>query len=263
MPLCDNCCQEFTLTKPTKRYCSNRCTKSAYRKRRASHYNAKKSLKKQNHRISLLADRKCRACEVTFKVLPGDKRKFSCSMTCKIVSDSIISAEKTQQKAKDRMAECLTCLATFPKPYKSQRKYCSESCHPTSALVAVKVHKCLTCIRLVKVQNKYCPPCREAFYETTRGGRTTEGKNSYRRELERNAPGTNQKERRIILARWKAQGLGCTYCPNLADTLDHIVPLSRGGTNYEGNLTPACRRCNSSKADKLLSEWTSYVRATA
>jgi hypothetical protein len=41
----------------------------------------------------------------------------------------------------------------------------------------------------------------------------------------------------------------------LADTLDHVVPLVRGGTNYEGNLVPACRKCNSSKAAWLLTEW--------
>jgi hypothetical protein len=29
----------------------------------------------------------------------------------------------------------------------------------------------------------------------------------------------------------------------------------RGGTNYEGNLTPACKQCNSSKAARLLVEW--------
>jgi 5-methylcytosine-specific restriction endonuclease McrA len=38
-------------------------------------------------------------------------------------------------------------------------------------------------------------------------------------------------------------------------TIDHIVPLARGGTNYEGNLTPACRPCNSSKGTLLLVEW--------
>lgn len=36
---------------------------------------------------------------------------------------------------------------------------------------------------------------------------------------------------------------------------DHVIPLSRGGTNDEGNLVCACLPCNSSKNDRLLSEW--------
>lgn len=39
----------------------------------------------------------------------------------------------------------------------------------------------------------------------------------------------------------------CAYCGGPADTLDHIVPVSRGGTNVWYNLTAACRPCNSRK----------------
>lgn len=39
----------------------------------------------------------------------------------------------------------------------------------------------------------------------------------------------------------------CTYW---ATTKDHIVPISRGGTNEPGNLQPACRECNASKHNR-------------
>lgn len=48
----------------------------------------------------------------------------------------------------------------------------------------------------------------------------------------------------------------CVYCGDPADTLDHVVPLTRGGEHSISNLVPACRPCNSSKHDKLLSEWS-------
>jgi 5-methylcytosine-specific restriction endonuclease McrA len=38
-------------------------------------------------------------------------------------------------------------------------------------------------------------------------------------------------------------------------TIDHIIPLSRGGTDSVGNLMPLCGRCNSSKGTKTLTEW--------
>lgn len=47
----------------------------------------------------------------------------------------------------------------------------------------------------------------------------------------------------------------CAYCQNPATTFDHIVPLSRGGLTEPGNIVPACRSCNSSKRDRLLTEW--------
>ena len=48
----------------------------------------------------------------------------------------------------------------------------------------------------------------------------------------------------------------CSYCGSPATegndlTIDHIIPLSRGGTNRRDNLTVACRRCNTSKHDRL------------
>jgi 5-methylcytosine-specific restriction endonuclease McrA len=36
--------------------------------------------------------------------------------------------------------------------------------------------------------------------------------------------------------------------------LDHVVPLSRGGTHTADNIRVACRRCNYRKANRLLSE---------
>ena len=57
----------------------------------------------------------------------------------------------------------------------------------------------------------------------------------------------------------------CTYCDawhtkwkNNWKTSqgDHVIPLHRGGTDTMDNMMPACWSCNSSKCDKLLSEWT-------
>jgi len=48
----------------------------------------------------------------------------------------------------------------------------------------------------------------------------------------------------------------CIYCGSQKRiTLDHVVPLSRGGRNSIGNLVPACLSCNCSKGYKLLMEW--------
>ena len=46
----------------------------------------------------------------------------------------------------------------------------------------------------------------------------------------------------------------CVYCGGRPQTLDHVVPRSRGGEHVWTNVVTACQRCNHRKADRLLSE---------
>jgi 5-methylcytosine-specific restriction endonuclease McrA len=46
----------------------------------------------------------------------------------------------------------------------------------------------------------------------------------------------------------------CAYCRNRAETIDHVVPRSRGGEHTWQNCVACCVKCNHRKADKLLSE---------
>jgi hypothetical protein len=51
-------------------------------------------------------------------------------------------------------------------------------------------------------------------------------------------------------------GHACTYCgANKQLEGDHVIPLSRGGSNALTNITTACRPCNLSKGPKTLEEW--------
>jgi 5-methylcytosine-specific restriction endonuclease McrA len=49
----------------------------------------------------------------------------------------------------------------------------------------------------------------------------------------------------------------CRYCGARGVRLecDHVIPISRGGSNDMDNLATACLPCNRSKRDKMLSEW--------
>ena len=46
----------------------------------------------------------------------------------------------------------------------------------------------------------------------------------------------------------------CAYCGGGADTVDHVLPRSRGGRHEWSNVVAACVRCNHRKADRLLHE---------
>jgi 5-methylcytosine-specific restriction protein A len=61
---------------------------------------------------------------------------------------------------------------------------------------------------------------------------------------------------RKAAARMKAEQPWCSSCgsPGTAAnplTIDHIIPLSRGGTNARENKTVLCYRCNRLKSDAV------------
>jgi 5-methylcytosine-specific restriction endonuclease McrA len=66
---------------------------------------------------------------------------------------------------------------------------------------------------------------------------------------------------------WKRKcGRGiCHYCngtfPAVKLTMDHIVPIGRGGKSTKGNVVPACKDCNTNKKHRLLMEWEQYTKA--
>ena len=55
----------------------------------------------------------------------------------------------------------------------------------------------------------------------------------------------------------------CYYCRRRvgprALTMDHIVPLGRGGRSVRGNVVPACKDCNNRKQSFLPVEWQDYL----
>jgi 5-methylcytosine-specific restriction enzyme A len=59
----------------------------------------------------------------------------------------------------------------------------------------------------------------------------------------------------------------CQYCRRQvgakALTMDHIVPLGRGGISRRGNVVPACKDCNTRKKGMLPVEWSDYVDSLA
>jgi 5-methylcytosine-specific restriction endonuclease McrA len=61
--------------------------------------------------------------------------------------------------------------------------------------------------------------------------------------------------------RWRVverDGYACSYCKRQVDDkfhCDHVIPRSKGGKSELDNLAVACKNCNSSKKDLLISEW--------
>lgn len=82
-----------------------------------------------------------------------------------------------------------------------------------------------------------------------------------RRARMHNAPGVFDYDK--WMERVKYYGWKCVYCGvRLTEqtlTIDHYIPLSKGGSNWPSNLYPACLHCNCSKCAKL--GWTIRKRS--
>ena len=77
-----------------------------------------------------------------------------------------------------------------------------------------------------------------------------------------------EKARELRRSRWwhsrLAQGI-CHWCgatfPPEELSMDHIVPIVRGGKGTKGNVVPACKECNSKKKYLLPVEWEEYLKS--
>ncbi len=75
-----------------------------------------------------------------------------------------------------------------------------------------------------------------------------------------------RKARELRQSAWwkkKTASGKCYYCglkfhPDEL-TMDHLIPLSRGGKSEKFNLVPACKECNNKKKYLLPAEWDEYL----
>ncbi|MGE4560234.1 MAG: HNH endonuclease [Desulfobulbus sp.] len=74
------------------------------------------------------------------------------------------------------------------------------------------------------------------------------------------------KARELRKTRWwqqKTSSGTCWYCGKKVGyhnlTMDHVIPLARGGRSTKDNLVPCCKECNTKKKNALPIEWEEYM----
>ncbi|MFE1095897.1 HNH endonuclease [Streptomyces smyrnaeus] len=104
---------------------------------------------------------------------------------------------------------------------------------------------CRRCNRLIPIGAALCGPCLSAPPK-----RRTYG-NKTKKTAER---GYNAQWRRTVKAAIEKQPY-CSHCGTNGNPLnpltgDHILPISKGGTNDAANCRVLCRSCNSSRGNR-------------
>jgi len=84
---------------------------------------------------------------------------------------------------------------------------------------------------------------------------------------EEDARRERSKAREMRRTRWWQERLAkgiCYYCRRKFAskdlTMDHVVPLIRGGKTTRGNVVPVCKECNHKKKYLLPMEWEEYIK---
>lgn len=86
-------------------------------------------------------------------------------------------------------------------------------------------------------------------------------------DLESHVKREKQKARQLRHSPWWKKkvttGL-CYYCGKKFKpselTMDHLIPLSRGGYSEKINIVPCCKECNTKKNSLLPVEWEEYIQ---
>jgi 5-methylcytosine-specific restriction enzyme A len=74
------------------------------------------------------------------------------------------------------------------------------------------------------------------------------------------------KARDLRKTRWWQQKTApgtCYFCGKKVKfkdiTMDHLLPLARGGRSTKDNIVPCCKPCNTKKKSMLPLEWEAYL----
>ena len=170
----------------------------------------------------------CLSCKDEFNPKSSKKRKF-CSRSC------ANRFNKVRETDKWKFVKCGVCHIEFTKRLNrvSDRSFCSTKCYYIwTKSNSIKGEKCWNWKGGISSTREYLNHYLRLYKVRKRGA---EGTHS-RKEWE------NLKEK------YKYTCPSCLKSePEIKLTIDHIIPLSKKGSNFIKNIQPLCRSCNSKK----------------
>ena len=229
---CKKCLNEYQKGKPGNRkkngiykkclVCGNEFYVPKWRFKKNPRYCSKKcsdDFKRGKMITSIM--KKCKICKKEFKVTKSslsNKRGKCCSKKCDAQWKSIsMKGGKTSKETIGKMIE-------------SRKRYYDKKGRITSDMKKYGIN--------------YRKDNKDKVYENHRK----------RRARKNNAKGSHTYDEWLLLK--KQYGYKCPCCgkiePEIELTEDHIVPLSKGGSDYIENIQPLCKSCNCKKHTKII-----------
>jgi 5-methylcytosine-specific restriction endonuclease McrA len=186
--------------------------------------------------------RECAGCGRSFRM-----NNLRCE-SCRAVDRECVTCGKSFRGVRVECPQCRIPTRTCPgcgRTFRSNATRCA-SCRAVN-------RECVTCGKQITSTNRECQSCRVARHARDDWSAMVRQYNNTRRARKLAAEVSGPLPFTAYLDVIKSGP--CVYCGAIAATVDHILPLSRGGHEILENLAPACQSCNSSKNDRLLTEW--------
>lgn len=223
---CEWCGGPFTPPRRNSRTCSAVC--------RGKHNRWEQRQKSRKPRPTA----RCTICGVDF-VMPRSDSTYCAKPECfKAAKRARMARTRVPKRGRRPARKCEWCGGEF-RPTRSDAKRCSEKCN--RAVTYARGRE--TAILKASEWNR-----------ANRHRRSAISQNAKVKRGERESTGwINPRDWDRTVRRF---GHRCAYCKGEGDLhMDHVVPLSRGGTHTIGNVVPACPPCNLSKHSRFVTEW--------
>jgi hypothetical protein len=176
----------------------------------------------------------------------ADPRTRWCSRNCKD------SAAWRRQNPTNPVERCAWCNVKMPKGKKPHALYCSRKCKGASYSYNNPATAEENRERYIKERDRRLQHASD--YQKTNPDVPRRARNKRRaRALKNGVHHITRRDWRRMIRRYDNC---CFYCGASGRmTMDHVIPLTRGGKHSIGNVVPACRSCNSSKRSRTIVEW--------
>lgn len=246
--ICATCHKDFKPRRDSNKYCSKKCMGVEY----------SKSARRRDECI-------CRNCHTKFIPKAPDRTTF-CSKECSSAKQkhNALFTQYIRTQKRIYLKGCEVCGKSFAK-LNVLKKYCSKLCRQRSKDIGVhgrnqKERACRCC------GNIFTPVygCKNKMVcsELCRISQAKQAKRVHKAIRRARIKGVNSEpiDPYKIFAR---DGWRCQICKKKtpltrrgsvhprAPELDHIIPLSRGGSHTKVNVQCTCRACNLLKSDKV------------
>lgn len=248
---CNHCAKEFEAKKE-KRYCSRVCNVTYNKKHKITIPRAEYVAKMRENAVGNFV---CEYCgKDSYRGMSGTNPGPSrfCSMACRTAKTVAAGdlADMARQEYRRNVLPEIEALRRIARYVEKPLIFRCNCLHCDAAMIVRRnggLHK------------KVCDTCAAALLKTLRA--ISKAK---RRAVERGVEAHSINPIAVFERdKWKCRLCGVstpralrgTYEPR-APELDHILPLSKGGSHTWGNVQCACRACNGAKSNKPLGQFS-------
>lgn len=229
---CPICNKQFISTEVHYKYCSDECSEKGIKKYYYER-NTEERIKLQKLKIKI-----CNICGKEFETYYP--RKISCSKECGYILHE-------QSKRRNVYERTINWRKNNPEKYKLQIDRQNEKSKTNEKIKKYRIF----------YNNKNKEKRKEAYKNWELKNKDHKYMLNHKRRVKiKEAKGYKD---RIENFRKRMNDIGeCIFCGSKKNlTIEHLIPVSKGGTNEINNLFPSCKKCNCSKGPK---DWIKWYR---